>query len=313
MSGVSPTTTYPLSSAWTSWCSSLRVERLLDARYALQVCRTGVAQGRYTQVRHYLRRCRIRIPLAAGQHKHHYARHHQDSHLQHLLLPAPVEPLLHIRRQPQHYHRQRHAAQHQSQHEQWPARLRLVDADLAQPPPQHAGVQQRRQRGSQRQTDVGQRPDQDQVHHHIGGHADDGDAHRSFHVLPGKVAGGQHLDQHEGHHPDGVGTQGVGRLDHVPLGHRAIVEQSGDQRSASSNNANAAGMPTSSTIRTAQSRWQQGFGVFPGMLTGRCGQDHGTDGDTEGAQWQFRQTVGVICQEMLPVCRKEAIRCRAAG
>ena len=140
-----------------------------------------------------------------------------------------------------------------------------------------------------------QRPDQDQVEYHIGTHADHGDLHWGLHVLAGKVARRQHLDQHEGHHPHRIGTQRVGRLNHVALGHGTIMKQRGNQWLGQQQQRQG--------CRHANQQYHahgpvqgggKGLGVFTGMLTGQGRQDHRPDSDTEGTQGQLGQPVGVV-------------------
>ena len=58
---------------------------------------------------------------------------------------------------------------------------------------------------------MGERPHEREVEHDIHRQAEDRDPHRCPRVLPREVAGRQHLDQHEGREPGGIGDEGAGR------------------------------------------------------------------------------------------------------
>ncbi len=84
---------------------------------------------------------------------------------------------------------------------------RAIDILLIEPLEQQYGVQRAGAGGRQRQPDVAERIDENEVAHHVGYHGHDADTHRRPGVLAGVITGGQHLDEHQGEQPRGGGQQ----------------------------------------------------------------------------------------------------------
>ena len=150
--------------------------------------------------------------------------------------------------------------------------------------------------------DVLQRPDQNQVHHHVRHHTDHGDTHRRLQVLT-REARCQHLDQHERQHTQRVRLQRPCRL-HYRLAHGAVVEQAGDHRLGENAECQCRRYAHQQhhAQRPVQSRRER-LGILASMLARQARQNYRADGDAERTQRQFGQPVGVI----------ERRRCRFAG
>jgi len=75
---------------------------------------------------------------------------------------------------------------------------------------------------------MGERPHEREVEHHVHDEAEDRDPYRRPRVLPREVAGRQHLDQHEGRQPGGIGDERARRGAALVHAERAALEQHRD-------------------------------------------------------------------------------------